>query len=444
MADAVREQRREARRVTPERREITLSPRLTLGLILAAGLGLVVAYGRLVPQGYGPDEESHLLCVRTYAGEQDSEAGWAWGLPVFATTGDGPNFETHQPPLYYLTAAVLYRLGGESAVRWVSLACYLLLALVTYRLVDSLTGVDLALAATAFVAWLPMSAFLAWRINNDGLTNLLWALALWRWCVALRDGPSLTEGWRAGLAVGAALLCKQSSLGLLPLAVLAGVLAGWNTRQWRRAASQTAICLGLALVLAGWWYVRNQVLYGDLLAQGAFDARFLHTRATRASLASSPLGQHPDWSYWPYVFEWVVRTSVIYLGHNFFRLPGDVYPLHLTMLLLAAGLGAVSFGKLALRSPHDPRTGAGWLLGAGLVVAATMLWKFNTVYFQAQGRYLNIMLPGWGLLLAGGASRVFRPGSPLRRYGLWLLPGWLGLLNLLLLAVYVPGLFEAP
>ena len=436
--------RRETPKTEAERHEITLSASVTLGLILAVGLGLVIAYGRMVPAGYGPDEDSHLLFVQTLAGEVSSGGGWAWGLPVFETTGDGANFETHQPPLYYFTASLLYRIGGVTVVRWMSLACYLLLALVTYWLVSSLTSTDLALAATAFVAWLPMHAFLAWRPNNDSLTNLLWAIALWRWMIALRDGPSRTEGWRSGLAVGAALLCKQSSLGLLPLAVLAGLLCGWRTGAWRKAAEQTAICLGLALLLAGWWYLRNQVVYGDLLAQGAFDERFLTTRATKASLEQGPLGLRPEWSYWPYVFEWLVRTSVIYLGHQFFRLPMDAYGLHLTILAVCGGLGLVAQVKLARRAPRDARVCAGWLLGAGLLLAVAMLIKFNTVYFQAQGRYLNVMLPGWGVLLAGGASRVFAAGSPGRRYGLWLMPAWLGLLNLLFLAVYVPGLFDAP
>lgn len=443
VGDAVTKQRREAAVKQPERREITLTPAVSLGLLLAVGLGLVAGYGALVPRGQGPDEESHLLCVRTYAGQVVSEAGWAWGLPVFATAGEGLNFETHQPPLYYGLASWCYRLGGETAVRGMSLVCYLLLVVVTFRLVAALTGVDLALAAAAFVAWLPMHAFLAWRVNNDGLTNLLWAIALWRWCLALRDGPSVSEGWRSGLAVGAALLCKQSSLGLLPLALLAGVLVGANTTQWRRAAVQTAVCLGLALLLAGWWYARNVVLYGDLLAQTAFDARFLAVRTTRESL-STMMASRPDFHYWRYVWAWAVRSSVIYLGHDLFVLPWSVYQLHGPLLLVSGTLGGAGFAKLALRRPRDPRTGAGWLLGAGLLLSLVMLAKFNAVYFQAQGRYLFIMLPAWGLLLAGGASRLFPPGSRLRRYALWVLPGWLALLNLLFLTVYVPGLFEAP
>lgn len=438
----MRKQREKAREAGGEHHDITLSPGQTLGLILAAGLGLVIGYGALVPRGQGPDEESHLLCVQTYAGQHVAEAGWAWGLPVFDTAGDGLNFETHQPPLYYLTASLLYRIGGETAVRGLSLACYLLLAWVTFTLISGLTGVDLALAATAFVAWLPMHAFLAWRINNDGLTNLLWAVALWRWCFTLRDGPSMTEGWRSGLVVGAALLCKQSSLGLLPLAVLAGLLVGWNTGQWRRAASQTALCLGLALLVAGWWYIRNQVLYGDLMAQGAFDARFLATRQTRVPFTAMMQSQHPEFGYWSYVFAWAVRSSVIYLGHDLFVLPWSVYHVHLPLLLLTGGLSAAGLVRFAARRPRDPRVMAGWLLGAGLLLALLMLAKFNTVYFQAQGRYLFLMLPGWGLLLAGGPSRVFQAGSPLRRYALWVVPGWLALLNLLFLTVYVPGLFE--
>jgi hypothetical protein len=81
------------------------------------------------------------------------------------------------------------------------------------------------------------------------------------------------------------------------------------------------------------------------------------------------------------------------------------------------------------------------LAAAGLLLGGLYV-QFNTRYFQAQGRYFLPLLPGLALLLTAGLSRPFARGSALARYGLLVAPLWLALLDALLLAVYLPGLYE--
>ncbi len=408
-------------------------------LLSAAVLTLAaLAYGHLVPFGQGPDEESHLLFVRTLAGGHPAAAGWAWGLPVFSTDPADLSFETHQPPLYYGLAAVAWKLGGLTAVRALSLLCAVLLVLVVWRLAVTVAGADLAAAAAAAVALAPMNGFLATRVNNDPMVNLLWAATLWRWAVTFRDGPSSREGLRVGLLIGAALLTKQNSLALLPLTVLAVALQPGGRRP--EAARQAAITLCVAALLAGWWYLRNLMVYGDWFAQAAFNQRFVD-RLTPVELARQ-FAHRPEWRYWPYVFQWVIRSATIYLGHGLFILPLDVYPVHLAVILAAGLAGAVAFGR-RWRRGWDAATATGVLLAATAVVVTALLVRFNVDYFQAQGRYLFLAWPAWALLLAGGPSRVFAAGSAGRRYGLLVVPVWLGLVNTLLLTAFIPGLFDA-
>ncbi len=402
---------------------------------------LALAYAVMVPYGEGPDEDAHLCFVRTLAGEVPAAGGWAWGLPVLAVAPDDANFEVHQPPLYYGLATVCYRLAGLAGVRALNWLCTVALVLVTWRGLRELFDDDVAVAAAAVVALLPMQAFMAMRVNNDSLVNLLWAMVLWRWLHNLREGPSLRDGlWTGGL-IGAALLTKQTSVALLPLVVLAAGLVGLLSRRWAETLAWLAATLAVAAGVAGWWYLRNCAVYGDPLAQRVFDLRFLATRATRATL-SAEFAQRPDWSYWPYVFEWTVRTSVIYIGHQFFRLPRDVYPYHLAWLAATSAAGVAAVARRATRRVWDARLAATVLMACGLAGLVVLLVRFNAVYFQGQGRYLFPLLPAWALWLAGGPSRLFAPGSAGRRYGLLVAPLWLGLLNLLLLTAFVPGLCE--
>ncbi|MDP3047122.1 MAG: hypothetical protein Q8O07_06545, partial [Chloroflexota bacterium] len=102
-------------------------------------------------------------------------------------------------------------------------------------------------------------------VNNDNLLVPLCSVALLVMVGILRGGASSWRVWALGLICGLAALTKLSALGLLPLAGLVLVLAAWPRRAWRSLFANSAIIGGCVVVLAGWWYVRNQVLYGDPL-----------------------------------------------------------------------------------------------------------------------------------------------------------------------------------
>ncbi len=424
-----------------ERIELQLSQRTALGLLLAVHLASAVAYRAMAPHGVGPDEGSHGLFLATLAGDETPRAGWRLGLPVFSTEPDDANFELHQPPLYYLLALPGFRIAGPAGAALVSLLASLLTVWLVWRLIGAVAAPDLALAGAAVAALLPMQCFMATRVSNDPLAAAWWTSALWCWVLAIRDGPTPRGGLLAGLAVGAALLTKQNSLVLLPLALLAATLAArrWG---WRPAARSLAVCLAVAALLAGWWYLRNAAVYGDLLAQRAFDARFLHPAAGRATPESlQPVLERLGVGYWSYVFDWTARTFVIYIGHGFERLPAAVTSAHLWLTALCAGASAWVLARRR-RLGLDPPTAAALLLLAGMVLVTLVFIRFNQTYFQAQGRYLHVMLPGWALMYTAGPGRLPPAASPARRYLLAAAPLWFGLLNLLILTVYLPGLFE--
>jgi len=420
------------------RTEIKLTERQVLSLLLVVFCLAAVAWMRLVPVGEGPDEGSHLLFVQTLAGD-GPPITWRWGLPVMAT-GEGqprewedPNFEVHQPPLYYWLAALLYRLAGLGGVRALALLCGALTVWLTWRLACEVVAPDLALAATAVAALLPMHQYLSGRVNNDCLANALWAFVLWRLVRVVRGAASAREGLWCGLGLGAALLTKQTALVLVPLVPLAAVLARGRAA-WRWAA----VALGVAAALALWWYLRNVVVYGDPCAQQAFDTRFLTRRPTPRTIAAQ-FAHQPAWRYWPFVWSWTVRSFVVYIGMGARDLlPAGVYPPTQALFWAAvAGLG-VAFA----RGRGRPARGSAALLAAAGLLLGGLYVQFNTRYFQAQGRYFLPLLPGLALLLTAGLSRPFARGSALARYGLLVAPLWLALLDALLLAVYLPGLYE--
>ena len=119
------------------------------------------------------------------------------------------------------------------------------------------------------VALIPQFIFANAWVSNDSLATLAATAALY-WVVRLLKaedvGASRWAKWVVlGILMGLATLSKLQGAALL---ALAGVVIAWIA--WRRRSPRTVfvavpLVLAPALAIAGWWFVRNRVLYGDWL-----------------------------------------------------------------------------------------------------------------------------------------------------------------------------------
>lgn len=163
----------------------------------------------------------------------------------------------------------------------------------------------LALTAAAVNAFTPMFLFISGAVNNDNLTMTLCALALLLIAKRLREpgegldagsphpSPSALRRWigfRAGrwlplgIVLGLAALTKTSALALLFIAALAVSIVAWKRRSWAEFVAGALATAIPVLLIAGWWYVRNIQLYGDVTGLNTF-IEVLGKRAAPASLA---------------------------------------------------------------------------------------------------------------------------------------------------------------
>lgn len=139
------------------------------------------------------------------------------------------------------------------------------------------------LGAMLFTACIPMFAFISGSVNNDNAAAMFATAGLWLAIRTARNGDlSVRNGLLCGVLVAAAALSKSSTLGLAGLFVLAAVFAALKqvsngvksaqqyTHITAKAIRYIAIFSAVTLFLAGWWFIRNQALYGDLLGWNAF------------------------------------------------------------------------------------------------------------------------------------------------------------------------------
>jgi Dolichyl-phosphate-mannose-protein mannosyltransferase len=158
-------------------------------------------------------------------------------------------------------------------VRWFNIVLGALTVWLAYRLALIIFPERraLALGATAFVAFNPMFLHLSGGINNDvaaGLVSTATLLvcmkivgqATFPKAESFREGESTIQ---LGVLFGLALLTKFNLLALLPVIEIALAVAAYRARSWKAFARANLTVLGLAALIAGWWYLRNMLRYGE-------------------------------------------------------------------------------------------------------------------------------------------------------------------------------------
>lgn len=260
--------------------------RIILGVILVGYLVLATLYAVRVPIWNAPDEPAHYNFIRRIAvdhqlpilqpGDYDHDRLEQLMHAHFPSDQSiaSLRYESHQPPLYYLLGSPVFLLTESAgirrqviALRLVTVAIGALVILTTYRLATLVfpRRRSWALAAAAFVAFLPMHLFMSAAIDNDVLVELLLAVVLVILGEDLRQ-PDDRHDLQVGVAAGLAALAKLDG-GLS--AVL--ILAGFTGAAWRAADRASALrrlprrllrAGGVAILLSGWWFVRNLIVYG--------------------------------------------------------------------------------------------------------------------------------------------------------------------------------------
>lgn len=427
---------------------------ILLGILL---LTLVVSalYALLTPPWQVPDEPAHvnyaLHVARTgtlpvlQAGDYDAAyleaikaAGFPPEMPVTPI-----RYESHQPPLYYLVGAVLLRIllphtlaGAPSwelstqamyLLRFFSLLLGLSTLILTYLTVRRLFPAhpSLALAATAFVAFIPQHVAMMAGANNDALAEFLLAFLLWRLVILATAGRG-----GQGLPLPFALILLTKTTVYLPalfaILTLYALLALQAHRDGQPARVLRPLVWTLvpALLIALPFYVRNLVVYGwpDILGLRRHAAVVVGQTTAAEYIAQNGWG-----AYWARAMTWTFRSFWGQFGWMGVLMDVRVYrglAYFSLILALAASLFFVCglrdrhWGLVVRRSPTymclspAQHNAIGALLAAGVGTWVAYV-GYNLSFLQHQGRYLftgliplaTLVIPGLWMLLTAPWSR---------------------------------------
>jgi hypothetical protein len=452
--------------------------------VLAMWLVSGAMYATLTPAWQAPDEPAHYNYVRYLATRRAfpelTAACYNQAYLSQLTTQKFPPtlaidsvcYEFHQPPLYYLLAAPLFRFTGGAllAIRLMSVLLGAGTVWLTYLI--GLTVFEakplLALGAMAFVAFVPMHAAMLASVNNDALAGLIFAAILLTLMRRQRRPADLSiqNHLTLGLLLGLALLTKTTIYIAVPLVAVALLLEGWAvaltphpspdgrgvSRQrrgegksfWNRLLSRAAAIFGPALLIVLPWFGRNAALYGhfDVLGLGRHDEVVVGQLRTATHVAQIGPG--------PYLAEAATTTFHSFWGQfGWMAVPMDDRTYRLLALLTLAALTGLAAWVIVGRRECPVSAAQGrmlGLLGVSLLGTVTAFGGYNLSFVQFQGRYLFTGLMPLALFFALGWHEAVRP-----HWGRGLVAGLLAGIGWLALAgggpdkwgMLLPGLFLA-
>jgi 4-amino-4-deoxy-L-arabinose transferase-like glycosyltransferase len=346
-------------------------------------------------------------------------------------------YESYQAPLYYLLVGLIASALPHDPhtvlylARMVSVTLGAGTVYFCWRATRWLAPKESRWAdATALVvALLPQLCFDSATANNDSLLNCTCAGAFAVWFRSLREPDYDVRMLWSGAITGLAVLAKLTGLALLPGLALVAIFRAWQVPagrdRFRRFVQMVLGASAMVVVIAGWWFARNTVVYGD--PTGVRESvRFFraHFSPFRVDLAE----------HWQAFFALTWKSFLGLFGWLSRPLPKGLY---WGSLLVAFSLSAFSFAVAArhlIRGPRSSPTVYQAISIMTVVMAGLITFYFGHsmgVGFQPQGRYFFPAILPIALLWTGGLTTVtHRTDSKSGGIGIDLICLWLGSLNL--------------
>lgn len=409
------------------------APTTLVRVILFTYIILAVLYSVVTPIFEAPDENYHFAFIQRLALSPD--------LPVQDPAIKTPWFqEGSQPPLYYFASSLILRLLGtpyrdyplkinphaqigiglaahnrnffvhtpDEAFPWhgVALAVHLVrffsIALGAFTIFAVYQSAQLALPdqpviaplAMAFAAFNPMFIFMTASVNNDDLVTALSAGALWLILLILQKGWTTRRIAILALLIALASISKLSGLTLyLTAGLLFAILIMKRRIRARQVVISVALVVGAFAILAAWWYIRNQTLYGDLTGLRMMIAIIEPRKTPYTILTMLDEMQGLRISFWA-LFGWF---NVI--GADWFLSLMDV----LTALAL---LGGIIWAVREIRARRFESMLPVGLVGAQFLITFVSLINWTRLTPGTQGRLLFPALPSIAILMVLGWSAI--------------------------------------
>lgn len=240
---------------------------------------------------------------------------------------------------------------------------------------------------------LPQFTFIGGAISNDILAALLSLATLFALSLAVEKSTLKRWIW-VGLWLGLAILAKKSCLVMIVPTLLAAMIAmpekDASEVRLKNRIAWACVGLSVAFIICGWYFIRNQIIYGEILASRMEEA------------TNFPLVDPKPFTdrYFATTFIRVSITSFVGM-FGWMNVPLDE-PI-LLLYALAGFMGIVP----SLASAFDANERRVWWMSVTTILATIAgVYVYNLTYTQPQGRLFFPCLGALSLLLAMGCRTL--------------------------------------
>jgi hypothetical protein len=413
---------------------------LVVTFLLFAGL-----YSVVIPAFESPDEPGHFYYVVHLVKTRS--------LPIQRI---GELGEAHQPPLYYLVAAIAalpadldnpagafrgnpqfiwagqggndvnaglhnsietFPYEGQALALHLARGVSVLMGLITvvftvligwkvfpdYRVVGFLAG--------ALVAFNPQFLFISGSVNNDNLLVMVATIAWWQVLKTLKHPNRWQEWLYLGILIALGILTKLSGFVIGLVAGCALIVSTFQQRSLKVFMYGVLMVLLPVALITGGWFVRNQALYGDPLGWTTYSQVFA------VNLRHRPL----QWEDLHRFFLTQFRSFWGVFGWMNLSAPGWFYQFFQILCLLGLiGLGASALQGRFAKLSASQRIGLSVLtcsiLAQEMYMIAVITQCNPSCY---QGRYLFPVIGPLAIVISFGLVNFLpRRVHPLMAFGL--------------------------
>lgn len=410
------------------------------GLVTAIEIAALVvfvaastAFAIVTPPRGAPDEEGHAIYAQAVShGVLPTPSP---ETPAPGSSGGSGRFscgQAHHPPLYYAIVGGVYALTGRrpAALAPIGRAVSILAGLAALLLMRAAMHRAFPGRAAAIAAGLGLAAasvtftYIMGSFNNDPLAVLTVCASVYLMVRALEAERPMPWLLGLGACLGVGLLTKLTAAVIVLPVVVAAVGAARREAEGDRRGRAMVLALaalGVAAVISGPWFVRNQVLFGtptfNCAHRPVFDSMVdvIFDWKAAGIVIVLTLEELVVGAWWP---EWLLRTwstlvaDLIYFGaaSSQSRPPW--------LVLLPIGVAAVALAGLVRtlrKSREDDARGLRqrcvlWLLMLLPVLSTlgilhqTML--VDTIIVRWPGRYIATVIPALGMGFALGIGEL--------------------------------------
>lgn len=404
-------------------------------LVAAASMILLAA---VQPFGDPPDEMNRFKVVYFIANHGFLPNGYDEEVIL---GGYGGSY-AFQPILPYIIMGYLLRIIKTFTVdsftlifaaRMVNVCCGVLMAYYVWRIGKKLFDeVAVQWLFTLMIVFLPMNLFMHSYVNTDSMALLSAAVIIYSMLLGEEDDYSKKTCIRMAIGVILCAMSYYNAYGIVLCAMLFFFYHFAVRKQWKSMFQKGGLIAALVLIGAGWWFVRNGILYnGDLFGMTARTDCAIQT----ALPEYNPLTRHTFYGdglpisavFAEKQYAWVTFESMIAMfGPMSIPTHGLIYLYYKRLVIFAAlcmliplesrqplmwqnrkpeGSLQMLFGKK--KAELTPRLAFGLLMLLDcLITMGLHLYYSYTWEYQPQGRYLLPMLISAVYLLTMGIWKL--------------------------------------